>query len=376
MRSFLAWLVALLFSIFRRVSTFGDAWTIEPGKRYRMRIWATFPRPNLESARSQIRATLERAGFAAVVVYVSPSELPATWTSAGVGTARAPAWEAWAEATFSRDMRETRSSDFDSFRVVRSDVTTTPPPAPAETPAAPPKAEAPTVDRTAQRTRPEVHLTSDLSWDFFEGLWAIGKRHGWRPIGILMVMQSESQLHAGALHRTETGEAGAAGLIQIEPEILRDLGWGGGPEEFAALSASAQLPYVERYYATRPHMPADPDPVAFYVANFTPAFLSKANDPDALIAREDDPELGWIVRDNPVFAEGTEPHRAIYVRGLARRLATVATGARWLEAVRRLQWVEDEHGGDSGWSSTAAIAVAVVGIGIGLGVAAAHFVRA
>lgn len=333
-RSIFTWLRGFLAPILQTM-TAADSWALEEGQRYRARLIVSRPAKEMgtDGGRIEIQRAFESAGFIKVSVYLAASELPADWASAGVGTAHAPDWNAWVEATWSQPTGEI-SNGFIDFRIARSDAIT-----PGVTPPAAASSDAP-VSKTTARTRPDVRFTGDHSWGFYEGLRDLGARHGWKPIGILSVMQSEAGMRADPNHNNQ-----ARGLIQFMPETLRDLGWTGTPDEFAAShDAEAQLPFVERYYAAKTGMPANPDASAFYLANLAPALLSRGGSPDNVIAEESDPRFGFIVTDNPIFAEGTAPNRTIFYRGFQKRFTGVLQGSRWLEAVQRLRFVEDEAG--------------------------------
>lgn len=347
MARFFAWLWGIVIRTLARVPVFETTWTLVQGRRYRLRFAVeskAFADP--EGDRKRFAEQLERAGFVDVKVYVRVNELPVGWQGMGLDTAKPPAWVAWGEATWGSPTGPA-SPDFLDFHVTRTDLV--PQAGEVIAPRAQ-KTERATMEST--RTRPEVHLTADHSWGFYEGLVAIAQRHGWSKgaIGMLMVMQSEAGMQHNPPHNGP-----ARGLIQFEPSILAGLGWRGSPDEFAQMSAEDQLPWVERYYEGKA-LSSDPEPVEFYVAGLTPAFMKQrmvgsrvygpASDSMAFLAREDEPSLAFIVRDNPIFAEDDDGVRVIRVRGMAKRMQGAATGARWREAVARLAFVEG--GGDSG----------------------------
>lgn len=328
------------------MALFGNAWPVETSKVYRLRLIVTDARSRFSDLgwRTQISDALAGAGFGAVRVFVDARELPADWIGAGAGTAHPPSWNAWAEVTWPSPAT-TIAPTFALFQVARVDDTSAPIPQKASAT----KTEAASVD--AAITRPDVLLTGDHSWGFYEGLVAIARRHGWPKgaIGMLMVMQSEAGMRATA--HNPNGDA--SGLIQFMPQTLRDLGWSQGDAAFRTLTAEQQLPWVEKYFATRPNMPSNPDATTFYVATFLPAFLPHAQEPDFVLATA--PSV--IYAANAVFDDAHEG--VIRVAGLTRAILRNASGPRWTEAVRRLAFVE-------GGGSTMTVAK-VIGIGLGVG---------
>jgi hypothetical protein len=349
MGSFFAWLWALLVrTVFGgpAMATFGNRWDVTQGATYRLRLIVSGPRARFTDLgwRAQIGDELAAAGFAGVRIFLDPGELPADWIGSGAGRAHAPAFDAWAEVTWPAPST-TLAPAFDLFLLAKADDKS----APATKATSAKTTEAAMVDKAI--TRPDVNLTADHSWGFYEGLRDIAKRRGWPKgaIGMLMVMQSEAGMRATA--HNPNGDA--SGLIQFMPSTLRDLGWQGTPEDFRTLSAEQQLPWVEKYFASRPNMPANPDATAFYVATFLPAFLPHAGEPDFVLASAP----GIIYSANIVFDD--EHEGVIRVAGLTRAIIRNAQGARYKEAVARLAYVE-------GGGSTLNIAK-VIGIGVGIG---------
>jgi hypothetical protein len=342
----------------------GGSWSVAQGKTYRLRLIVGDPRVRFTDLgwRTQIADELDAAGFPNARVFLDAGELPVDWIGVGAGTAHPPQWNAWAEVMWPSPAASIAPT-FNLFAIARVDDTSAPIPQKATNG----KSEAAMLD--TRPTRPDVKLTGDHSWAFYEKLVAIGQKYGWKPIGMLSVMQSEAGMRADPPHNGP-----ARGIIQFEPDILRELGWRGTPDDFAAShDAEAQLPWVEAYYAGwRDVLPPGSDALAFYAIGLAPGLVRRRKinllDVNSLIVGEQDPEgFGWIVTDNLVFAEGTAPNRAIFVRGFKKRFDNVLTGARWLEAKNRLAYVERSGAG------LGPLAIAGIGLGIGAVATAAYF---
>lgn len=63
------------------------------------------------------------------------------------------------------------------------------------------------------------------------------------------VVSVESGWRPGAINRARDGTILAVGLIQFIPSTLKRLGYQGTPESFARLSATAQLPWIDKFLA-------------------------------------------------------------------------------------------------------------------------------
>jgi len=360
-RSFFSWLWRCLLPILRPVGLFDDAWTAEQGVRLRMRLFVQKAESEMgaDGGKAMLTRALTSFGFEVAAVYTAPEELPSDWQAAGIGSAHAPNRLAWAEATWAQPTQSVSGGILDYIRIVRTDPAPSTPAASSASSTSSASSEA-AIAKVSAKTRPEVRFTSDHSWGFYEKLVALARRHNWQPIGILSVMQSEAGMRANPPHNGP-----ARGIIQFEPDILRGLGWSGTPDDFAgSLDAEAQLQWVERYYTGWASiLPANADALAFYAIGLAPGLVKKRHidlgDLDSLIVDEQDPDFGFIVRDNAIFAEGTAPNRKIFVRGFRTRFLNVLQGSRWLEAVARLRFVE----GDSP-SKLVAVAGGVAGVGL------------
>jgi hypothetical protein len=366
---------------------------LEVGARYRLRLLVQSARETLggalgaNGARLGIAHVLEAAGWGRVRVYTDRAELDPDWWAAEVAadSVRAPAWRAWAEGTWTGGAGGGASpfvAELDEgVRIMHVEKTiallleqtapAVPPPPPLPRVVAA-RAVVPAIGALQRDTRPEVRLTSHLPWEFFEGLRDGCYARGWKPRGLLMVMNSESSIRSTA----HNANGNAVGLIQFMPSTLRDLRFvpsadaARGREPWQVLREDfgpvAQLELVFRYYDSRsPRLVADPDETAFYLATYHPAHNAHAGEPGFVLTRA--PSVDYAANAGAFDAEG---RGWIQVSDLTRRIRATAVGAFWQEASARLQYVEDEGGGGGGVAAALARAGAAVGmLAIGAGLA-------
>ena len=128
----------------------------------------------------------------------------------------------------------------------------------------------------------------DLTPAFFDAWTAMARRLGADPLDMARIAHAESGMNPRAFHPGSN----AGGLIGFMPEILRGLGWTGSPEEFRQLSATDQIPYVERYY--QPYRGLLRNEGLIYVANFLPSRLPRAaqSDDSFVVSQSGDPYYG------------------------------------------------------------------------------------
>lgn len=139
---------------------------------------------------------------------------------------------------------------------------------------------------------------------------------------------------------------GAVGLIQFEPDTLRDEGWTQGTDAFARLSVLQQLPYVERYFSARKSaiLAAGGGLGPLYVATFLPALLPGSADMTHVLCATHGP-LAWAYAGNRVFDADNNGHITVgdMVRAAEGAYARSPTGqaivAR-LDAIDALQPAE------------------------------------
>lgn len=168
---------------------------------------------------------------------------------------------------------------------------------------------------------------SYLSDTFFRQLKAVCERLQCDPRDMLGVMESESGVQPWRRHPSGT----ATGLIQFMPATLAGLGWSGGPEAFAKLSAEEQLSFVERYY--RPHVGRLDSAGRLYQATFLPGTLPNSTE-ETVIAAPAGPHAD-AYRDNVVL--DTNRDKQITVSDLTARVQAVRSGPRWDALMQRLQ---------------------------------------
>ena len=194
-----------------------------------------------------------------------------------------------------------------------------------------------------------IRYTADIDALFFPELDKVAARLGAEPLHMLSVMFSESGCRADAHNDNPKNVPpekrwNASGLIQFMPFVLENLGWKHGHAAFRRLSATAQLPFVEKYYS--PHRGFLKTVGGLYVATFLPAYVSKAGDPTYVLTADPDPKtkgepgerLGWAYGPNAGFDANGD--LAITVGELEDAVRKNCKGARWDELVARLEGEE------------------------------------
>lgn len=163
---------------------------------------------------------------------------------------------------------------------------------------------------------------------FFRGAIEISGRLGCSPRDLLAVMMRESLIEARARNAT----SGAVGLIQFLPGTLRSLGWTGTSEEFRALGATEQLPWVEKFLRPSSRYGLT-TPARVYQAIFMPASLRLgAVETTALIAKRGI-YADRYSRNRPLDIDGDG---RITVGELQQAIDVCCTSAAWQEVERRL----------------------------------------
>ncbi len=177
------------------------------------------------------------------------------------------------------------------------------------------------------------------------------------PRNMVSIMKSESDVRANA-HNDNPKDLppakryNAVGLIQFMPATLPGVGWNQGWAAMMKLSATEQLPFVQRYFM--PYKGKLGSIGQIYTATFLPAYIDHAEDPDYVLTAsskfkgdEDTPagqRLGWAFGPNAGFDDpkaGGNGDYAIQVRELEAAVRRNCTGARWKEILMRLG--EDEE---------------------------------
>ena len=182
--------------------------------------------------------------------------------------------------------------------------------------------------------------TADLSPMFDARVFSLAVAVKAEAQDIVGVWYSESGCHAGA--HNPNGDA--AGLCQLMPQSLKNLGYLDGWEEFIKLNAADQVPWCERYY--RPYTGKMLSPELAYLATFLPAYLDqgflKANGitqlaDDTVIAAKGG-RLGWAYSANAVFDENNDGK--IVLSELADAIKRNFVGPRADEIRARIALVE------------------------------------
>lgn len=155
------------------------------------------------------------------------------------------------------------------------------------------------------------------------------------PVHLARVAYSESGMRPSA----HNFNGNAVGLIQFMPSTLLGLGWTKGWDAFGQLTATEQVPFVERYY--RVYAPECTSDALCYVATFLPALLhnAAAMGHDYVLCGKDGP-LAWAYRANPGLDRDGDGR--ITVGDLSRQLETACKGARYAAIVDRIQRARGE----------------------------------
>jgi hypothetical protein len=168
--------------------------------------------------------------------------------------------------------------------------------------------------------------SADIPDDFFPAIKDMCARLGCAPVDLLGAMMSESGVKASAINpRSRT-----VGLIQLTPGNLPSVGWNGTPEEFAQLSPTQQLPFIERYFAPRASLGLGSSG-AIYALMFLPGRVQqRGTAPETELTAS--PE--GFYTDNQIL--DVDHDGRITIADLTNRIASVQTGGRWNSIVSRL----------------------------------------
>lgn len=152
-------------------------------------------------------------------------------------------------------------------------------------------------------------------------------------LDLVGVWYSESGCHAGA----HNPHGDAAGLCQLMPQSLTNIGYVGGWQHFVQLAADEQVPWCARYY--RPYTGRMLSPELAYLATFLPAYLTpgylKGEElgPETVIAAKGG-RLGWAYSANAIFDADGDGRIQLFELGNA--IKRNAVGPRWDEIRTRL----------------------------------------
>jgi hypothetical protein len=180
----------------------------------------------------------------------------------------------------------------------------------------------------------------DIDNAFFPCLEAVADAVLARPHDLLAVMFSESGLLANAWNDNPKSlppekRYNASGINQMMPATLVGLGWTRGHAAFRALSATEQLAWVERYF--HPYRGRLVSIGAVYTANFLPAQLSRAVDPNFVLTAKGGP-YGYAYAPNATF--DVNHNLQITVGELETAVLRNCQGPRWAELLARLDGTE------------------------------------
>ena len=100
--------------------------------------------------------------------------------------------------------------------------------------------------------------------------------------------------------------SGAVGLIQFLPSTLARLGWAGTPDDFRALSAEEQLPWVKKFLLPSTRYGLG-DAARVYQAIFMPASLRLGAGPQTA-----------LIDSKGVYADRYQPNRPLDIDGDGR----------------------------------------------------------
>jgi hypothetical protein len=193
-----------------------------------------------------------------------------------------------------------------------------------------------------------MSFTDDLSDGFFRKVNTLCVRLKCDPLDILKVWFSES-IGIFADKQNQFG-AKAYGINQISWDTLGSAGWSGTAQEYLALSAEQQLPYVEKCYTN--HIGQLTSAARIYQLNYLPETFNTVTTPDGVIADKDGPRA-WAYNHNEWLDAPTESQRTgvITLTSMNRALdgavnntvipagRTIPLNQRWAEIVARLKAV-------------------------------------
>ena len=160
--------------------------------------------------------------------------------------------------------------------------------------------------------------TEDLSDGFFKQVKAMSARLGCNPVDALKVWFSESI----GIDATAKNPAGAYGINQLTN--LTRVGFTGSPNEYLALDAEGQLPYVEKYYT--PYKGRLTSAARLYQVNFLPATFNTVTTPDGILAQKDG-IYGWAYASNSTL--DPEPKKGYITLDDLRKVVESAITNQW-----------------------------------------------
>jgi hypothetical protein len=170
--------------------------------------------------------------------------------------------------------------------------------------------------------------TGDVSDKAIQVLEELAREHDRPAIEFAGVFYSESGFSARAYNATSPT---ASGCFQVIPSTLKGLGFRGTPKEFRELDVADQLEYAKLYY--KPHKGKLKSRVHIYVANFLPALISMADDPQAVLSAQGG-FMGWVYGANRLIDRNNDGK--IQVWELDACITRACRGPRWEELKARI----------------------------------------
>jgi len=170
--------------------------------------------------------------------------------------------------------------------------------------------------------------TQDLDDEFFPLCANIAEWLGTDVMFLLKVMFAESGMIASEPNHAGSG---CVGILQFDPNVLRGLGWFGGPDAFRMLSATEQLRFVKAYFARwRGQLPTL---ATVYCGVFMPVCVPEAANPNAVLSSPKDKIRGWAFAQNAKLDANGDG--VISMWELEAAVQRNCVGPRWAEVVQR-----------------------------------------
>lgn len=173
-----------------------------------------------------------------------------------------------------------------------------------------------------------VQHTTDISDLALDRLRSLAAEHDLAPLDFACVFFSESGMRAGAFNPVSPT---AHGIFQAIPAVLKGLGFRGTPAEYRAMSCADQMQYASLYY--KPHRGLLKSRTHVYLANFLPALIRKADDPQALLSAKGG-YMGWVYGSNATFDSNKDGKISVWELDAA--IDRACRGPRWQELRNRI----------------------------------------
>ena len=191
----------------------------------------------------------------------------------------------------------------------------------------PPPTERPAI--VYEAAEDDEMLTSDWSDDDLAAYIAFCGNVGVDDVTVPITVWANESDNRTTAHNP-SGDA--SGLCQMMPATMRALGYVGDPTlaDFRTLDVTGQLEWCTKYYA--PHAGRIGTIARFYVANFLPALLEHADDPNFILCGQPAP-MSWCYYANIGF---DRTRRGAIMVGDLVKAANAAVGPRTRELISRV----------------------------------------